>query len=237
MVYVVMVLMIGLLILIHEFGHLCAAKKAQIPVKQFSIGYGPKLWGFTYNKTEYRISLVPIGGYVMLDVEALEDYFSFSLKKRLFFAFAGPLANIIAAWIGLLLINLIQHGFHPVSVLVLPLMQLWTMTIQFVQLIPSLFSNPKQLSGIVGLVAFGGQAVGADILKLLNLSVILNINLAILNLLPMMPLDGGKIVLDVLHRLQLPVRRLYVPIALAGWLLLLSLMVYVTINDVSKLCA
>jgi len=235
--YLLMFLMIGLLILIHELGHFCAAKCVGIPVRQFSIGFGPKLWKFTYKGTEYRISVFPVGGYVMPDIEALNDYFAFSFKGRVLFSLAGPFANITAAWAGLLLINLINSGFGFHSLVVLPVTQLGTMTAEFVQSIPILFSHPKQLSGIVGLVAFGGQQVGVDMVKLLSLSVLLNINLAFLNLLPLLPLDGGKIVLDVLHRFRLPVQKLYVPVAVAGWILLLGLMAEVTVNDVSKLWA
>ena len=235
--YVIIFLLIGLLILVHEFGHFCAAKWVGIPVRQFSIGYGPKLWGFTHNETEYRISAFPVGGYVMPEVEALEDYFSFSLKGRVLFAFAGPLANIVAAWVGLLAMSLLRNGWSADAVFVIPVQTLVHMTTDFIQSIPALFGNPKQLSGIVGLVALGGKQVGVDVLKLLSLSVLLNLNLAFLNLLPVLPLDGGKIVLDILHRLRLPVRRVYVPVALAGWAMLFLLMLYVTVNDVSNLMA
>ncbi len=237
MSYILIFLMIGGLILIHEFGHFCAAKRNGIPVRQFSIGYGPKLWGFQYKETEYRISAFPVGGYVMPAIEEMEDYFAFPLKSRLMFALAGPLSNIIAAWAVLMVISIIQSGFGLQSVLVTPAVSLWTITVDFLQSIPALFSNPKQLSGIVGLVAFGGKQIQADILRLLSLSVILNINLAFLNLLPMLPLDGGKIVLDILQRLRLPVRRVYLPVALTGWALILLLMIYVTVNDVSTLLA
>lgn len=237
MAYMLVVVLISALILVHEFGHFCAAKAAGIPVKQFSLGYGPKVWGFTFRGTEYRLSAFPIGGYVMPEVEALEDYFRFSLKSRILFAFAGPFANIVAAWAGLLVISVVQRGFSVQSVCVAPFTVLWMMVVDFLQSIPSLFSHPKQLSGVVGLVAFGGKQVGVDMLRLLSLAVLLNINLAFLNLLPMLPLDGGKIVLDILHRLRLPVRRMYVPVALAGWALLLLLMIYVTMNDVSTLLA
>ncbi len=235
--YVIIFLLIGLLILVHEFGHFCAAKWAGIPVKQFSVGYGPKLWGFAYQGTEYRISVFPIGGYVMPEVEALDDYFRFSLKGRILFALAGPLANIVAAWFGLLILTLVQNGWSVEAVFVMPVQALYTMTADFILSIPALFGNPKQLSGIVGLVAIGGKQVGVDVLKLLSLSVMLNINLAFLNLLPVLPLDGGKVVLDILHRLRLPVRRVYVPVAVAGWAMLLLLMLYVTVNDVSNLLA
>ncbi|MHC4551418.1 MAG: site-2 protease family protein [Planctomycetota bacterium] len=235
MAYVLIFLMISFLILVHEFGHFCAAKCVGIPVKQFSIGYGPKLWGFQFRGTEYRLSVFPVGGYVMPEVKALDDYFAFSLKSRLIFTLAGPLANIIAAWAGLLVMSMFQSGPSLHSVCVAPFTVLWTMTIDFLQSIPMIFSNPKQMSGVVGLVAFGGQQVGLDVMRLLSLAVLLNINLAFLNLLPILPLDGGKVVVDILHRLQLPVRRIYVPVALAGWAMILLLMIYVTINDVSTL--
>ena len=235
--YFVIFLMISLLILIHEFGHFCAAKWAGLPVKQFSIGYGRRLFGFTYKETEYRVSVFPVGGYVMPDIEVLDDYFAFSFKNRVLFALAGPLANIAAAWVGLLVMSVIYHGVSAASIFVMPFVQLWDMTAQFVRSIPTLFSHPQQLSGIVGLVAFGGKEIGVDIPRLLSLSVLLNINLAFLNLLPMLPLDGGKIVLDILHQLRMPVKRLYVPVAIVGWAFILMLMVYVTIHDVSNLFA
>ncbi len=233
--YIIIFLMISFLILIHEFGHFCAAKRAGIPVKQFSVGYGRRLFGFTYKETDYRISVFPLGGYVMPDIEVLEDYFAFSFKNRVLFALAGPLANIIAAWAGLLVMSIIYHGVTAASIFVVPFVQLWDMSAQFIQSIPALFSHPQQLSGIVGLVAFGGKEIGVDIPRLLSLSVLLNINLAFLNLLPILPLDGGKILLDILHQLRMPVKRLYVPVSIAGWGLILMLMVYVTIHDVSNL--
>ena len=188
-------------------------------------------------ETEYRISVFPVGGYVMPDIEAMDDYFAFSLKDRVVFAFAGPLANIIAAWVGLILMSVATAGLSAHSIFIAPVVSLWNMTAQFIQSIPLIISQPKQLSGIVGLVAFGGKQIGVDMMKLLSMSVLLNINLAFLNLLPILPLDGGKIVMDILQRLRVPVKRFYVPVALAGWILLLGLMVCVTVNDVSRLWA
>jgi len=233
--YVVMFLMIGFLILVHEFGHFCAAKRSGMPVEIFSIGYGPKLWGFTYNGTEYRISYFPVGGYVMLRLEDIDGYFDFSLKGRLLFACGGPAANVIFAWLGLVLICIIERGISLHSILILPAVSLWEMTGQFLASLPMVFSNPKQLSGIVGVVALGGKQIGTDLMQLLLVSVILNINLAFLNLLPLLPLDGGKIVLDVLGKLRLPVKRIYVPMAITGWLLIFALLACITVNDVSNL--
>ncbi|TFG64914.1 MAG: RIP metalloprotease RseP, partial [Gemmatimonadales bacterium] len=55
------------LILVHELGHFWAAKAVDIEVSRFSIGFGPKLWGFTRGETEYVLSAVPLGGYVKME--------------------------------------------------------------------------------------------------------------------------------------------------------------------------
>jgi len=62
MSYVAVAIIIGLLIAIHEYGHLLAAKLCGIPVSRFSIGFGPKLFGFKLAETSYWFSLIPIGG-------------------------------------------------------------------------------------------------------------------------------------------------------------------------------
>lgn len=67
---------IGVLIFVHELGHLLAAKAVDIEVPRFSIGFGPRIAGFTIGETEYVISALPLGGYVrmagMEDTSALE---------------------------------------------------------------------------------------------------------------------------------------------------------------------
>ena len=60
------VFVIGVLITIHEFGHFGVARLLGAPVEVFSIGFGKRLWGFEHGGTDYRISLVPLGGYVRI---------------------------------------------------------------------------------------------------------------------------------------------------------------------------
>ena len=68
-------LILGLIILIHEFGHFIFAKKAGIYVYEFSLGFGPKLFSFRRknDETEYMIRLIPLGGYVALAGETYEE--------------------------------------------------------------------------------------------------------------------------------------------------------------------
>ncbi len=62
-------IVLGSVVLFHEFGHYLAAKAFGITVEIFSVGFGPRLWGFVRRGTEYRLSWVPLGGYVKLKGE------------------------------------------------------------------------------------------------------------------------------------------------------------------------
>jgi len=60
------VILLGVLILVHELGHFVFAKLFGVKVLRFSLGFGPRIIGFTYGETEYRLSALPLGGYVRL---------------------------------------------------------------------------------------------------------------------------------------------------------------------------
>jgi regulator of sigma E protease len=59
----VTIIVLGVLIAIHEAGHFLAAKSLKIPVRQFAIGFGPRIIGFTWGETECRLNWIPLGGY------------------------------------------------------------------------------------------------------------------------------------------------------------------------------
>ena len=61
-----MLIVLGVLVLVHEFGHFAVAKFFGVRVETFSIGFGTRLFGFRRGDTDYRISLVPLGGYVKM---------------------------------------------------------------------------------------------------------------------------------------------------------------------------
>ena len=104
-------IVLGILIFIHELGHFLAARHVGVRVEAFSVGFPPTLWGKKIGETEYRISLIPLGGYVKLmgesppsDGESSEDdippekmFFSRPVYQRFLVVFAGPLFNIIFA--------------------------------------------------------------------------------------------------------------------------------------------
>jgi len=234
MSYLLVFCTLSLIITLHELGHLLAAKRMGIPVDRFSIGFGPKLWGFKMGETEYWFSLIPCGGYVLPALADAEAFDQIPLRRRVVFDLAGPAANILGAFFGLAVLNSVTHGLSIDSVIYLPLKQICTMAIQIGSVIPLLFSQPDQLSGVVGIVAGGGVHVGLDFVRLLQFSVLLNLNLAIFNLIPILPLDGGKIVMGVLRRIYEPLRKLELPLTVAGWVLLLGLTLYTTVLDVTR---
>ena len=93
-----------LIIAIHEFGHFIMAKLTGVTVHEFSIGMGPKLFGFRKGGTDYKFSLLPIGGYVKLEGEDSEsdDPNAFGNKKpwqRLLVLAAGALMNFVLGFV------------------------------------------------------------------------------------------------------------------------------------------
>lgn len=105
---VAFIIVLCLMVVIHEFGHFIVAKMLGIGVEVFSVGFGPRLFGFKYGDTDYRFSAVPLGGYVRFRGENLEmlqgksdapaDEFNSHPKwKRFLVALAGPAFNIATA--------------------------------------------------------------------------------------------------------------------------------------------
>lgn len=80
-------------------------------------------------------------------------------------------------------------------------------------------------------------ALGSTLADLLTFSVLINISLAVVNLFPLPPLDGGRVLFCVLEKLYRPAAKVETPVTVAGWALVMVLMVYLTIQDVGRLVA
>jgi regulator of sigma E protease len=221
--------LLSLLVLIHELGHLWAAKWAGIPVAGFSVGFGPKLWSFRRGGTEYAFRLLPLGGYVLPAAESYEEFQEIPLIRRLAFYLGGPLANLAAAVPLLSLLNA-EHGATGFRALVLaPFVQAATSGYQGLAALPAQLASFQQLQGMVGIVHTGGQAVAQG--HLVELALGLTLSFALLNLLPIPILDGGKIFLALLEKVVPASRRLQVPLTAASALFLLATMVYLNSKD------
>ncbi|HMG34491.1 MAG TPA: RIP metalloprotease RseP [Blastocatellia bacterium] len=103
---VVFALVLGGMIVIHEFGHFIVAKLFGIRVDVFSVGFGRRLFGLKRGDTDYRVSLIPLGGYVKMAGESLDEQrtgaeYEFMSKpkwQRFCVAIAGPVMNILTAF-------------------------------------------------------------------------------------------------------------------------------------------
>lgn len=99
------VIVLGVLIFVHEFGHFIVAKILGVGVEKFSLGFGPRILGRKVGMTDYRISAIPLGGYVKMVGEAPDSELdetliplSFSHKsvfKRSLIVLAGPVFNLL----------------------------------------------------------------------------------------------------------------------------------------------
>ncbi len=117
-----MAIVLGFLILIHEFGHFAVAKYFGVKVEVFSIGFGKRLVGFSRGETDYRISAIPLGGYVKMSGENPMDarsgdpgeFLSHPRWQRFLVAIAGPAMNIILAVAVLTAVYMVHYEYPAV---------------------------------------------------------------------------------------------------------------------------
>ncbi len=112
------IVLVGIMVVVHEFGHFAVAKLCGVRVESFSVGFGPRLFGFKHGDTDYKVCLLPLGGYVKMTGEnfselseaatgqaneaPLDDPGSFLAHprwQRILIGMAGPVANFILAFV------------------------------------------------------------------------------------------------------------------------------------------
>jgi regulator of sigma E protease len=116
---IAVVVILGFMILIHEFGHYAVAKWLGVRVEVFSIGFGKRLLGFRKGDTDYRISAIPLGGYVKMSGENPMDertgdpaeFLSHSRWHRFLIAIAGPTMNIMLAILLLTSVYMVHYEY------------------------------------------------------------------------------------------------------------------------------
>jgi len=99
------IVVLGILVFVHEFGHFIVAKAFKIGVPVFSLGFGPRLWGFRRKETDYRLSAVPLGGYVRMAGDESDEaraggpneFLSRPRWQRFLVFVAGATFNIVLA--------------------------------------------------------------------------------------------------------------------------------------------
>ncbi len=126
---VAFVVLVGMMVVVHEFGHFAVAKLCGVRVEAFSFGFGPRLFGVKYGDTDYKVCLLPLGGYVKMTGETPDQnlestggseavladdpgaFTSHPRWQRMLIGLAGPTSNFILAFVlMLILLRLDQRG-------------------------------------------------------------------------------------------------------------------------------
>ena len=114
------IVLLGIMVVVHEFGHFAVAKLCGVRVEAFSVGFGPRLFGVKYGDTDYKVCLLPLGGYVKMtgetpdagvtagveetDPALVDDPGAFTAHprwQRMLIGLAGPIANFILAFVAM----------------------------------------------------------------------------------------------------------------------------------------
>ncbi|MBI4353910.1 MAG: site-2 protease family protein [Candidatus Omnitrophica bacterium] len=116
MSWLISVSVLSLLILVHEWGHFLVARCSGVRVLRFSIGFGPRLWGWKRGETEYVLSLLPLGGYVKMAGEQAEEqahqageFLAQPIAVRARIIAAGPIVNALVSTVALWVVLVIGY--------------------------------------------------------------------------------------------------------------------------------
>ena len=231
------IFLLGFLVFIHECGHFFVAKLCKVRVNEFAIGFGPTIWNKQGKVTKYAIRLIPLGGFVSMEGEeersTKEGSFSeASVLKRIAIVLAGGLVNIIFAIIVFWCLSAsyvgIQNAFYNVVYYIKAMFD------SIVQIFTGRVTV-DQMMGPVGISSVVSQTNGfADFIYILS---VISLSLGVTNLLPFPPLDGGKVVLLIIEGIRRKPfsQKFEMALQSAGFLVLITLSIFVTYNDILRL--
>ena len=242
------VFLLGFLILIHELGHFLVAKACKVKVNEFAIGFGPTIWKKQGKSTLYALRLIPLGGFVRLEGEEEQSdeegsFSKTSIPKRIAIVAAGGLTNIIFGLLAFYLLSVIFYlGEKPGEELFKAISYGAQNTANYIKLVfeglGNLFTghiNINQLTGPIGISGMVANTSG--LFDFVNILAVISLSLGITNLLPIPPLDGGKILLYIIEAIRKkPMKKdVEVWLQLAGFTAMIVLSIYVAYNDVVRI--
>ncbi len=258
---IIFLIILSVLVVAHEAGHMFAAKSIGARVEEFGVGFPPRLKKlFSWRGTTFVLNWLPFGGYVKIlgenptdESEASPDSLSSkSYGKQIFVLIAGVIANFVLAWIlfsivqmiGILAFNqgFIQRGFFAASWhgLLTAFKISWLTISALATLLAGLFTGHANLSdvvGPVGLVSVVKTVSAEGFVYILYLAALISVNLAVINLFPLPALDGGRVLLVIIEwvRKKKLSMKTFNAINLASFALLIVLMILITIRDIKHL--
>ncbi len=116
MTLLIFILILSILILVHEWGHFITAKKCGVKVEQFSLGFGPKLFGWVHDGTEFLLCAIPLGGYVKMAGDERDrctgnsnEFFCQPIGHRALIVLMGPVVNLVLAYLCFWAVFMLGH--------------------------------------------------------------------------------------------------------------------------------
>ena len=199
---IIAILILNLLIGVHELGHFLAAKLCGVGVDEFSLGMGPKLISKKFGGTVYSIRWILFGGFVRLNED---DYPKAAWWKQLIIISAGVVFNLICAFIAvglyLDLSGMVEVGFFRGVALSfeVTMNMIKEVFIAVINIFKSV--DTSSFAGPVGVVSAVSTYVNTGFIYAIEIFAVLNINLFIMNSLPIPMLDGGQAVLIIIKKI------------------------------------
>ena len=197
----IFVVVFGLIVGIHEFCHLLAARALGVRVLAFGLGFGPRIVARRKFGIEWQLRALPLGGYVKLSGEESDEgpdsFAAASAKKRILILLAGPLSNLVLAFLlicgmavamGLSIERAPEAAFQIIAMII-------DQTINSITaFLPVAGARPLDLPmvGIPGMIGAVGTMLAIGPYMLVILAAAMSLSLGLMNLLPIPPLDGGQ---------------------------------------------
>lgn len=232
------IFLLGFLIFIHEGGHFLVAKLCKVKVNQFAIGFGPEIISKQGKETKYALRLIPLGGFVSMEgeVEASEEKGAFnkaSIPKRIAIVAAGALVNIIFGLIMFFILAIALYG--NLKIAIDATLNFSSALVESVKMIFTGGVGVNDLTGPVGISQLVGGTTG--IVEYLYMFSVISVSLGVTNLLPIPALDGGKILILLIEAIRRkPLKeKTELGIQLLGFILLITLSIFVTYNDIIRI--
>ena len=247
-----------ILIVPHEFGHFITAKALGVKVNEFAFGMGPAIFQKQGKETLYSVRIFPIGGYCALEGENEDtgDPRAFNSKPgwvKIIILSAGVIMNVITAFVimfGMFTVVRFMHmdslpeGIGPLQIIVQSAadgaVSVGRMGMLIIDSLKMLFTGGAtmdDISGPVGIVNAVNESASQGVLYYLVLTAIMCVNLAVINILPLPALDGGRILFVIIRKLtgKMISDELESRIHMIGMAMLLALIVMIIFKDVGTL--
>lgn len=235
---IVFILILGLLVFVHEFGHFIMAKRNGVKVEEFGFGFPPRIFSKKIKGTIYSINLIPLGGFVK---ENQKDFNKQSMAKRAKILSAGVLMNILLGILCLTVVSVFSYPWYK-GIFMGLINTFYLIGLIFAALggllkdLILLGRFTGDVFGPIGIASITGQVIQEGFLSLFYFIALLSINLAIINILPFPALDGGRLLFLGIEKIKgKPVSQKTEKIVHGiGFALLISLMIVITWRDISR---